>query len=47
MEAFFDHSQEKKSDSELNFTPENTPHISRLHIGSSQEGHKLSKNEQI
>ena len=47
MEAFFGHSQEKKSDSELNFTPENTPHISRLHIGNSQEGHKQSKNEQI
>ena len=41
------HSLEKKSDSELNFTPENTAHMSRLHIGNSQEGNKRSKNEQF
>ena len=47
MEAFFGHSLEKKSGSEFNFTPENTPNMSRLHIGNSQGGHKLSKNEQF
>ena len=46
-DAIFGHSLEKKSDSELNFTPENTPHMSRLHIGNSQEGNKRSKNEQF
>ena len=40
-------SLEKKSCSELNFTPENTPHMSRLHIGNSREGNKWSKNEQF
>ena len=47
MEAFFGLSLEKKSGSELNFTPENTPHISRLHIGNSGEGKKQSKNEEF
>ena len=45
--ASFGHSLEKKSGLELNFTPENTPHMSRLHIGNSQEGNKRSKNEQF
>ena len=39
-EAIFGHCQEKKSVLELNFTPENIPHMSRLHIGNSQEGNK-------
>ena len=45
--ASFGHSLEKKSGLELNFTPENIPHMSRLHIGNSQEGNKRSKNEQF
>ena len=46
-EAIFGHSLEKKSGLELNFTPENTPHMSRLHIGNSREGKKRFKNEQF
>ena len=34
--AFFCHSLEKKSGSELNFTPENTPHMFKLHIRNLQ-----------
>ena len=47
MKAFFGPGQEKQSGLELNFTPENTPHMSRLDIGNSQEGRKRSKNEQF
>ena len=40
MEVFFGYSLEKKSGSEFNFAPENTPNMSKLHIGNSQGGHK-------
>ena len=39
-QSIFCHSLENKSGSELKFTPENTPHMSRLHIGNSRKGNK-------